>query len=1535
MLHYLPTVELRPPVEYLYHLRNADQNSTIDESSIFARVFKKEKYQRVCYYLRLVNAYRQSKTSTRADLDRKFEPEKNEPLSEEECLDALLNCTGLVEPSWHEIRNYVNFANLQLQKLENLNKLIADLPELWSLCLQLSVIMANDFGLSSLRIDDSVTGESSDGSDDPFSMERFQIREDRRWENFLRPYIVVNSDAQSISFLGIYLSREKKEFMNPNTNTPIKNDVIPSFASLIIPLLQQRVPLFKNFNDLDPEKKIITLTNILGLKSHIHAGNVRDQKYELTVDNCLKMMAIYLRLISRIPVVLMGETGCGKTRLIRFFTKLYENEYKQRVLIHVKVHGGTTAAEIAEQTQLAEELALTNWKNRPDPKPADTITCVLFFDEANTTDQVGLIKEIMCDMSVNGRPLDTEHGLKIIAAVNPYRKHTDEMIEKLENAGLGFYQSSKETKDRLWGLAGQIPMRQLVYRVQPLPTSMQPLVWDFGQLDRLVESVYVGQLVERRFGLHSLDNKDQIKRIQSLLNASQEFMRSRKDECSFVSIRDVERVITVTDWFRRKSDLIFSRMNEKSIPFVNNFSSDYHVKLDDLNRSLVLALMVCYHSCLFSNESRRVYRDTIARHYQDSIPMDVNPDWILADMLRCQLVFWDEIDMNKKNIACNMALLENVFMMIVCIELKIPLFIVGKPGSSKSLAKSIVTRAMQGFNSRSALFKQLKEPYFVNFQCSPLTTSEMIVKTFEEAREFQRREVDAEKRVTVVSLDEIGLAEASESMPLKTLHPLLESDDLVDEFSGAINERVAVIGISNWALDPAKMNRGIFVARGDPNIDELIETARGISASNKHAVFACVEPYVGQIARAYLQLCVQACESNREFFGLRDYYSLIKMIVCLCEKDQRLTWNKLEYSVRRNFGGLQIDVVEPFRSLLASQLESAASSPYEPNCDPIYLIESALRGDFIDTLPGRYLLFVTENNTAVDIIQSKLLNTVDVNANSLQIIFGSSFRLDQEYSQICRNISLIKNSMEVGRTVILLNTYNLYESLYDALNQYYEEFGGQKLVNLGLGTHRVKCSVHENFRLFIIADKNSVYDTKRFPIPLLNRLEKHFLNSSTMINAQQRHLVDKLNEWLRTFTRIRSAHVYQLPDLFVGFNSDTCASLVLYLSSRGLTESQLFDLAKSYLIKCATPDFIIRSRDQQLWQEYFVNQAHMALDELLDYHVNRQTHDHNRLLQISTHTKSSLFGLNIDQLKAKLAFDIVELCLVNAFDTQHQFIDRIKQFLARSCDRKLLLIQMELNQKYDNDLLACVRHLIVEALKEQQTQQQSNHLICLVIKIPKENVRNLTGFHFGEWWSCYHLDELESSDSNDLLLPIGDLRNRSLSDLLSHILESKNERTLKALFKRLAHNACSLIVDTDLGRTISRIELFMKLCDDVDFLRVLCQRLVLLQRQKETINENQELKVNWLTRDVAQQRQISQYSTLRRATENYIENRLAPLLAFILSLIDAYSNIDIYVQAKANRPESSWKADLWLKLFADNDLCEINYSDMRFFFLLF
>lgn len=56
----------------------------------------------------------------------------------------------------------------------------------------------------------------------------------------------------------------------------------------------------------------------MNLNSSNFYGDDPGEGYELTLDNCLKMIAIYLRLVCNIPVLIMGETGCGKTSLIKF-----------------------------------------------------------------------------------------------------------------------------------------------------------------------------------------------------------------------------------------------------------------------------------------------------------------------------------------------------------------------------------------------------------------------------------------------------------------------------------------------------------------------------------------------------------------------------------------------------------------------------------------------------------------------------------------------------------------------------------------------------------------------------------------------------------------------------------------------------------------------------------------------------------------------------------------------------------------------------------------------------------------------------------------------------------------------------------------------------------------------------------------------------------------------------------------------------------------------------------------------------------------
>ena len=53
-------------------------------------------------------------------------------------------------------------------------------------------------------------------------------------------------------------------------------------------------------------------------------------------------------------------------------------------------------------------------------------------------------------------------------------------------------------------------------------------------------------------------------------------------------------------------------------------------------------------------------------------------------------------------------------------------------------------------------------------------------------------------------------------------------------------------------------------------------------------------------------------------------------------------------------------------------------------------------------------------------------------------------------------------------------------------------------------------------RLILIAEKETVY--KKFPTPLINRLEKHIVVTSDILSKPQRQVLKKLKKWLREFS---------------------------------------------------------------------------------------------------------------------------------------------------------------------------------------------------------------------------------------------------------------------------------------------------------------------------------------------------------------------------------------------------------------------------------
>lgn len=111
-------------------------------------------------------------------------------------------------------------------------------------------------------------------------------------------------------------------------------------------------------------------------------------------------------------------------------------------------------------------------------------------------------------------------------------------------------------------------------------------------------------------------------------------------------------------------------------------------------------------------------------------------------------------------IAETQSLRENIYSLAVCCDCGIPLIIIGPPGTSKSLAVSIVKNSMKGDRSASVYLRDMVNIHddMLFYQCSETSTSKEVEDVFDSAIARQRgyESLGSSHRVTVF-LDEAGI----------------------------------------------------------------------------------------------------------------------------------------------------------------------------------------------------------------------------------------------------------------------------------------------------------------------------------------------------------------------------------------------------------------------------------------------------------------------------------------------------------------------------------------------------------------------------------------------------------------------------------------------------------------------------------------------------------------------------------------------------------------------------------------------------------
>jgi hypothetical protein len=403
----------------------------------------------------------------------------------------------------------------------------------------------------------------------------------------------------------------------------------------------------------------------------------------------------------------------------------------------IDVHAALTPEDIANNSLggvkqvVARAKRLQSIAKLIDSERHRRATLCLFFDEFNTSSCMGVFKELLIDHSFDGVPLP--ENIVVVAAGNPSR-------EKIELSA-----ESSDEQGHQWAIGH--------YQVHPLPASMQQMMWDYGSLKPDQEKEFIEKrlrFLQSREGLSDTELNTLAQLVHASQQETRDLARKHIDICaqkrggaispgeldarasSSVSLRDILRVFK-----------LFSFFNHATGPVAEVFLQSSRNPQQQRHRAMLLALAVVYYLRLGSDSSdldqdfRRKFRTRVKGvcGQQDA---DVEGTLIRAmAALMKQTVF-------DAGIAKTRGLQENIFMVVVCCLAQVPLMIVGPPGSSKTLAVTVVGENARGEYSKTDFYKAAPTLIPFHYQCSRRSTSKEIQAVFERAIERQAK-ADREK----------------------------------------------------------------------------------------------------------------------------------------------------------------------------------------------------------------------------------------------------------------------------------------------------------------------------------------------------------------------------------------------------------------------------------------------------------------------------------------------------------------------------------------------------------------------------------------------------------------------------------------------------------------------------------------------------------------------------------------------------------------------------------------------------------------------
>ncbi|KAK8894420.1 hypothetical protein M9Y10_022854 [Tritrichomonas musculus] len=890
-----------------------------------------------------------------------------------------------------------------------------------------------------------------------------------------------------------------------------------------------------------------------------------------------------------------------------------------------------------------------------------------------------------------------------------------------------------------------------------------------------------------------------------------------KDE-SFSSIRDPERCIRIMRWAYKFG--IYEKLED---------NLNFKKAIKRLRRAFIIGLSISFWIRLSDQKPsphedsfRKKFIDNVCEYWRkllewdaaaevkESFPAPTFDEWKGIIKEECKKYVDLFVD-NDECVSKNEALSENIWVSFICIMNNIPLWIIGKPGTSKSLALNIVINKLMSQNSRSEKITKCPPLVSQTFMCSNTTTTEAIMdqlgKIVDRSNMYNNNYI-----IRIQILEEIGHADMSRFKPLVCLHNIIDNGY---PFRPGISIPVHLIGLSNYKMDSAKLNRGILLLRCSLNDDAIKKTASDIFKSTNLAwnqndinyneasdekKITKYDKQIQEVALSYQDKYKNSDDKeDRPFIGLRDFYGLIQSLT------KPLMSGKIKEKdiltiVRRNFSGIPFNKElrnEKTSGIIKSSMEKLFKDTdfgennhfnklilqnEKPDKEDaknvtIYykmsqLIEDNLNQEhrILKTPIFRHILISTTNAAALLILVQnkaiKLPHYEDKVDSPYELFFSTNMSNLPDAEWISNEIRRLTEIMYKGKIAVFIGKHPCFDSLYDIFNLRYQKEGGDEELFVALisyGGDSYPTLISSNFKAIIILESD-VY--KSLPQPFLNRFEKFNMTYKTELLPSE---ISRTENDIKSLKR--KLQINNLSSAF-GCYSDELLLSVFHIKNSINDETisteqlMLLSIRPSALVHASRND---RSFTSELIESALYENAdlHSSLLHLLHGYTKKASQlgslsDHfYKVWRKNKGIKSIIMLPSFNNIDKITGYEFIRIDSSNSVDIDTRIKAEIRQ---KAKHEKPLIISILISQSKLSIEVILQYEFILESIKgwcvkEEKIVKQPIHTLILISM--EHNIENLKINQSMEWPllyldTCYDYT-IKTKNNEDLPLDVSQL----------------------------------------------------------------------------------------------------------------------------------------------------------------------------------